>query len=89
MSTAWMQYAACADKPPALFFAADGEPPEARVSREAEAGAVCNGCPVKAPCLAYRLSQPRQHDDMIWAGLDGDDRARLLRNRRRAGRSAA
>lgn len=87
--TSWMQHAACATEPMALFFAADGEPPEARAAREAEAKAICSGCPVRVRCLTYRLTQPRQLDDCVWGGMDGDERnAELRRQRRRARRTA-
>jgi WhiB family redox-sensing transcriptional regulator len=78
-----MDRAACKDKPLSLFFAPDGETAPDREARETEAKAVCNGCPVKVPCLAYRLTRPRQSDGGVWGGLNGDERNAELRRRRR------
>ena len=86
-----MDHAACRNKPLDLFFAADSETARDREARETEAKAVCNGCPVKVPCLTYRLTRPRQADGGVWGGLNGDERNAELRRRRRrvTGKQAA
>lgn len=87
MNTTWMRLAACREVP-LLFITAEDEPAAARQAREAEAKTVCSGCPVRLTCLEYRLARPRQLDDVIWGGMDGDERNAELRRRRRAQRKA-
>ena len=65
----WRLLASCRDADPALFFAADGEEPDARQTREAHAKAVCGGCPVAVPCLQFAATHG------IWWGIwGGEDR---------------
>jgi len=85
----WMEHASCRDHPLELWFAPEGEREQDRTAREAQARQICNGCPVKLPCLTYRLTQPRQQDGVIWGGLDGDERNVELRRRQRAARKQA
>lgn len=73
----WRLRAACTEENPALFFAADREPPLRRQVREERAKAVCASCPVIDTCLEFRLGFREQRDDAIWAGLDGDERTAL------------
>ena len=85
----WQRRAACRTEDPALFFAADVENPGARQAREASAKAICSGCPVRIPCLEYRLADEYQGDGAIWGGEDEYERKRIRRNRMRAqGRAA-
>jgi WhiB family transcriptional regulator, redox-sensing transcriptional regulator len=72
-----------------LFFAAEGEKPGDRKWREAQAKAICSGCPVALRCLLYRLSEPQQLDSAIWGGRDELERRQLRRNMLRAQRRVA
>jgi len=82
-SWSWMEHAACRDHPLELWFAPEAERDEDRIAREAQARAICNSCPVRVPCLAYRLAQSRQQDGVMWGGMTGDERDAELRRRRR------
>ncbi|GGO67090.1 WhiB family transcriptional regulator [Nonomuraea cavernae] len=53
---------------PDLF---DDEPEEVRQAREAQAKAVCAGCPARTACLTYALAiRPKAG---VWAGLTIDE----------------
>ncbi|SDM14063.1 Transcription factor WhiB [Nonomuraea maritima] len=49
-----------------LFIGPDDEPDEERQQREAQAKAVCLGCPARTACLAYALAL--SPDEGVWAG---------------------
>lgn len=68
--TDWRDRAACQDAPSDLFFPEQGE-------SYAQARAICAGCPVLAPCLAYAL-RTRQPEGM-WGGTTPRERGRLRR----------
>lgn len=72
---AWMDAASCAGLDPELFFPERGES-----SREAKA--VCAGCPVKAECLEWALSEPIKFG--IFGGLSERQRRRIRAQRRAA-----
>lgn len=63
--TGWRARAACRGTDPELFF------PELGGNATA-AKAVCAGCPVRAPCLAYAVSTPERHG--VFGGLDERER---------------
>ena len=63
-----------------LFFGPDAEFVTARKQREAEAKAICAGCPVRDACLAYALDTGEAYG--VWGGLSEDERRALLRQRR-------
>lgn len=65
---AWREQAACADADPDAFFDAD---------REAEALAVCEGCPVRADCLDAALTMHLDYG--VWGGATAAQRAELVR----------
>ncbi len=85
----WQRQAACAGRWD-LFFAEEAEYPHEREAREAEAKALCAGCPVSRPCLEYRLSFESQADDGLWSGLGPAERANMRRNmlRSKTGKAA-
>ena len=66
----WKEQALCAETDPEAFF-----PEKGGSTREAKR--VCNGCPVRADCLAFAL----EHDERfgIWGGLSERERRRLKR----------
>ena len=81
----WQRYAACHGEA-ALFFAPEVERPGDRQWREAQAKAICFGCPVRAACLEYRLGIEQQLDGAVWGGKDELERRQLRRNMLRAQR---
>ena len=79
LSVADLPGAACTAADPLLFFAPDAETLADRKAREAEARAICAGCPVRLPCLAWAMANGV--DDGIWGGVDfGGYYAPLCRN---------
>jgi WhiB family redox-sensing transcriptional regulator len=80
----WQEDAACRGVNPELFFAPDIESLQARLDREAEAKKVCWTCPVRIPCLTFRLGSEQQMDAGIWGAKDELERRRLRRNMIRA-----
>ena len=66
----WHDRALCAQTDPEAFF-----PEKGGSTREAKK--ICEGCPVRAECLAYALA----HDERfgIWGGLSERERRRLKR----------
>ena len=66
----WRDLALCAEVDSEIFF-----PEKGASTREAKM--VCQGCEVRAECLAYALEHREQHG--IWGGLSEPQRRRLLR----------
>jgi WhiB family redox-sensing transcriptional regulator len=67
----WMPQGACRGKSE-LFFAPFAERPEARVRREAQARAICQGCSVMVPCRTYA----RESRELgFWGGESEAERA--------------
>jgi WhiB family transcriptional regulator, redox-sensing transcriptional regulator len=81
----WQRRAACHGMAH-LFFAPEVEKPGDREWREAQAKAICFGCPVRRACLAYRLGIGQQLDSGVWGGKDELERRQLRRNMLRAQR---
>lgn len=73
MDTEWMSEGNCSRVPPATFFPSDGVGVEA-------ARRICEGCPVKSPCLEYALINRIDHG--VWGGTSERERRRILRQRR-------
>ena len=76
--TTWMARGNCAEQSPSLFFPSDGVGVD--VARK-----VCEGCPVKSPCLEYALRHRIDHG--VWGGTSERERRRILRSR--SGRDTA
>ena len=86
----WMDLAACrgtvtsADED--IFFAPDldelgsnrGAATRVTATRERQALAVCDGCPVQAECLAYAIATGQQHG--VWGGKTQQELRRLVAN---------
>ena len=70
---AWMQEGHCRFYPPAAFFPSDG-------NGVVTARAICEECPVKAPCLEYALVNRIEHG--VWGGCSERERRRILKRRR-------
>lgn len=75
MDMEWMGHGNCRDEPPSRFFPSDGVGVD--VARR-----VCEGCPVKEPCLEYALHHRIDHG--VWGGTSERERRRILRRRRLA-----
>lgn len=82
----WQERAACARFDPRLFFHPTGERGEGSRARERAAKRVCASCPVLEACRAYALAVREPYG--VWGGLSEDERADLLRRRRRTARAA-
>lgn len=70
----WAARAACRGKNPAWWFPLPGRGVSYRAARP-----VCEGCPVRRPCLDYALAAGEELG--MWGGLDPDERSRLERRR--------
>ncbi len=68
---AWADDAMCRGQTP-LFFAPQGERPEARVVREAKARSICHACPVIEACRTWARDQ-REYG--FWGGESEEERA--------------
>lgn len=67
----WADRRACVEVEPAMFFVERGDTAGAN-----RAKAICAGCEVRAECLAYALTSPRERFG-IWGGLTVKDRRSL------------
>ena len=75
MDTSWMAVGNCATRPPNTFFPSNGVGVE--VARR-----ICDGCPVREPCLEYALRNRIDHG--VWGGASERQRRRILKTRREA-----
>ncbi len=73
MDTNWMARGLCANESPEKFFPSDGVGVD--VARR-----VCEGCPVKTPCLEHALRNRIDHG--VWGGCSERERRRILKRRR-------
>ena len=80
---AWMTAAACRAPgiDPGVFFPGRGED-------YARAKAICEACPVRAQCLDYAMTPPREKHG-IWGGLSERGRRSLARRQAHARKAAA
>lgn len=74
----WMEFAACAEVDPTLWFPESGGE---HVSKKAKA--ICATCPVKAECLELAESID-PYPDGIWAGMSHRERQDMRMGRRGA-----
>ena len=75
MENEWMAEGRCRSISPSVFFPSDGVGVE--VARQ-----ICQGCPVRAPCLEYALLHRIDHG--VWGGASERERRRIARRRRLA-----
>ncbi|HEY1331611.1 MAG TPA: WhiB family transcriptional regulator [Actinomycetota bacterium] len=73
LDTSWMTRARCHGYDVGLFYPEGTEPAEPGVR-------VCEGCPVRRPCLEYALATGEQYG--IWGGTTEPERAVLLKRMR-------
>ena len=71
--------ASCQGADPGLFFPAEEETAAARYGRQAQAMAVCAGCPVRARC--YQAAAGRREPWGVWGGADFEESRRERRRR--------
>lgn len=71
----WRQSAACRREDPELFFPIGSVGAGAAEIQRAKA--VCAGCPVRRPCLAFALATGQNYG--VWGGYDEDERRPLHR----------
>jgi len=74
-----MSRAKCREVHPSVFFPSDGIGVEV-------AQQVCEGCPVRAPCLEYALENRIDHG--VWGGASERERRRIARRRRTSAAAA-
>lgn len=74
MTDCWQSRAACAGMDAALWFPARG----ARVD---SIRSICQGCPVRQPCLDYVMTLPAETDG-VWGATTAQERKRLRRRLR-------
>jgi len=74
-----MARASCRDVHPSVFFPSDGVGVEV-------AQQICEGCPVRSPCLEYALEHHIDHG--VWGGASERERRRIARRRRAAAKLA-
>lgn len=79
----WRRSAACKGVDPAIFHPeeSDGTGGTAVEEAEAEAVAICRGCPVREACLEHALAG--REPEGVWGGLTAQERRRETRRRRR------
>ncbi|MFI9272155.1 WhiB family transcriptional regulator [Kitasatospora sp. NPDC052896] len=77
----WQLDAACRGADSSLFFHPPGERNPAHDDRDTAAKAVCARCPVREACLNHALTAREPYG--VWGGLSEDERAAVLRSRRR------
>ena len=69
----WQQRGACRDLDTEVFFHPDNERGPRRDRREAEAKAVCAGCPVLVQCREHALAVQEPYG--VWGGMSEPERA--------------
>ena len=67
--SAWRTRGACQSSDPETFFPAPTDTPDAAI-------ALCRGCPVAGPCLAWALDAGDCHG--VWGGTTGRERRAML-----------
>jgi WhiB family redox-sensing transcriptional regulator len=79
----WRNHAACRSQDPELFFPIGTT--DRALAQLKRAKAVCNSCPVQAPCLDWALrSEPIGQESGVCAGLSEGERRALKRRAARA-----
>jgi WhiB family redox-sensing transcriptional regulator len=72
----WQLHGACRGLDSSLFFHPEGERGPSRSRREAEAKAVCAGCPVVTQCREHALAVREPYG--VWGGLSESEREQML-----------
>ena len=81
LPTDWQQRGLCRATDSEVFFPpAHFEHKPERESREAQAKAICAGCPVKAACLDWALAVREPHG--VWGGTSEIERKQILAGKR-------
>jgi WhiB family redox-sensing transcriptional regulator len=74
MNLTWRKQAACKGLDPEIFYPVTDE-------EVLDAKAVCEGCPVRTPCLEHALGL--REKEGVWGGATDKERRRIIRQRRR------
>ena len=81
LPTDWQQHGRCRATDSEVFFPpAHFEHKPEREVREAQAKAICAGCPVKAQCLEWALAVREPHG--VWGGTSEIERKQILTGKR-------
>lgn len=73
MAQDWRKQGKCRGVDPEVFYPVnDGD--------AAQAKEICDGCPVRQPCLEWALADRERYG--VWGGMTERERRRLLRHRR-------
>jgi len=73
----WQFDGACVDKDPESFFLEPNMRGKEKRTREVNAIAICNTCPVKQKCLDHALNVPEIYG--VWGGMTEEQRHILAR----------
>lgn len=73
----WQFEGACVNADPESFFLEDGMRGSTKRTRENNAIAICNTCPVKQKCLDHALNVPEVYG--VWGGMTGEERHTLAK----------
>jgi WhiB family redox-sensing transcriptional regulator len=73
----WQHQGACVDKDPESFFLEPNMRGKEKRTREVNAVAICNTCPVKQQCLDHALKVPEVYG--VWGGMTEEQRHILAR----------
>ncbi|CAN5406950.1 WhiB family transcriptional regulator [soil metagenome] len=83
-STDWQHHGLCRATDAAVFFPPGHfEHKPEREAREAEAKAICSGCPVRITCLDWALATREPYG--VWGGYSETERRQVLLGKRQAG----
>lgn len=77
--TSWVEYAACRERDPEIFFPIGTTGPA--LQQVSEAKAICARCRVAADCLEEALRMDQGYG--VWGGTTPEERRALLRAERR------
>lgn len=82
-STEWQVHGLCRAHDSSVFFPpAHFEHKPEREAREAKAKEICQGCPVRLPCLEWALTTQEQFG--VWGGYSEAERKQILLGKRKA-----
>ena len=71
----WQFEGACVNADPESFFLEPNMRGKEKRTREVNAVAICNTCPVKQACLNHALSVPEVYG--VWGGMNEESRSQL------------
>jgi WhiB family redox-sensing transcriptional regulator len=75
----WQHDGLCVDQDPEMFFLEPNMRGKQKRTKEVNAKAVCQECPVKMRCLEHALSVPEIYG--VWGGMTEEERLVLAQKR--------